>query len=128
MKLIATGNKERSYNQYYEDAQGQQWRVSVWYEMGGYSYFTSTKNERGYYLAVAPVSIGLNAEGRITNESFGLFSGMKKLVKAANRFSDKVLDSLAHLASPDNEDVMRLIEGTNQQRSTQVLRAAHAQS
>jgi len=48
--------------------------VSVYYDMGGKSYFTSQVSPRGYYLSVRPVTLGHHTVG------FDIFSGCKRLI------------------------------------------------
>ena len=69
------------------------YKVTLFYSKGGCNYFSATRDERGYYLAVKPVE--KSQQNGYTSESYVLFSGVKKLVQTANRFSQKVLDSLA---------------------------------
>lgn len=60
----------------------------VSYQMGGMNYFSGNRNERGYYFSVTPET----HEGSIV--SFMMFSGIKSLLLAANRFNQKVLDNI----------------------------------
>lgn len=70
-------------------------RVSIFYDKGGYSYFTSKMNERGYYLLVKLMTVGSSGGGFHT-ESYSLFSGgYKHLLQPAARFNQKILDNLA---------------------------------
>lgn len=62
---------------------GSHLEVCVYYTKGGMSCFTGLVSPRGYYLSVRPVTL---EKGMV---SFDLFSGCKKLVLEANRYSDK---------------------------------------
>lgn len=62
---------------------GSHLEVSVFYTKGGMSCFTGLMSPRGYYLSVRPVTLD---KGMV---SFDLFSGCKKLILEANRYSDK---------------------------------------
>jgi len=76
----------------YEEREGQTYRVTVDYSLGGYSYFSSEKQERGYYLYVQPVSVGRLADGTVYSESYGLFDGYKALLKVVSRQSKKAYE------------------------------------
>ena len=64
-------------------------RIELFYDLGGYNYFTGRQTPRGYYLSVSPVA----REGYM--ESFTAFSGIKQLVKAVARKSEKAYTTAA---------------------------------
>lgn len=57
-------------------------KYSVFYDLGGYNYFNGSRNRRGYYLSVAPVSRSDANDGFIV-ESFAMFSGTKYFISPA---------------------------------------------
>ena len=63
--------------------------VELYYEKGGMNYFSAQNNKRGYYLSVTPIT----KENGCT--SFSLFSGIKKYVQEATRFSEKTMKEIA---------------------------------
>lgn len=67
---------------------GEYLRVEVFYRAGGASYFSGNSEPRGYYVVVRPVK----KENGVV--SFTLFSGTKKLLAPASRFSEKHLGLL----------------------------------
>lgn len=69
------------------------YKVNLFYSKGGLNYFNYKSEERGYYLSVKAVEKS-GGEGYQV-ESYVLFNGVKSLVQTANRFSQKVLETLA---------------------------------
>ncbi len=57
--------------------------VSVYYDLGGYNYFSGNKNPRGYYLSVIPVKV---TEYGFTTQ---MFSGYKRVIAETNRYNEK---------------------------------------
>ena len=74
--------------------------VEVGYDLGGTNYFTGYVNPRGYYLYVIPKTY---TEHLTTVRAF---SGVKKLIESATRFSKKRLDTL----KIDKTVVSRLVD------------------
>jgi len=66
--------------------------VVVYYDLGGPNYFTDGNSPRGYYLRVSPIT------RRDSWNSYVGFSGVKILLQAADRFSQKVLEQVAATA------------------------------
>lgn len=56
-------------------------RVELTYDLGGYNMFDYTKEARGYYLVVTPVT---RERGM---ESFTAFTGLKRCIKEVKRKS-----------------------------------------
>ena len=69
-------------------------KVETAYTKGGFNYFTYKEEPRGYYLHVTPVK----RDGCC--ETYTAFSGVKTLIKSANRLSKK---TLAELISEESE-------------------------
>lgn len=57
--------------------------VTVYYDIGGYNYFTSTPKKRGYYLSVSPLTVSGNMV------SYQGFSGTYMLLNEVKRQSKK---------------------------------------
>lgn len=71
--------------------------VSFYYDLGGMNYFTGRGDDRGYYLAVIPVSRSTTPTG-FTSVSCTIFSGIKKCLKTVNRKSQKSENEAKELA------------------------------
>jgi hypothetical protein len=69
------------------------YKATLFYSKGGLNYFSYKNEDRGYYLSVKAVE-QKKGEGYVV-ESYVLFNGVKSLVQTANRFSQKVLETLA---------------------------------
>jgi len=74
-------------------------RVELYYSLGGWNFFTGTKEGRGLYVQVTPMEIG---DGFT---SFTAFEGVKQLMLETKRFNQKQLDEFV----PDNSRVQVLI-------------------
>lgn len=82
---------------------GSHLEVSVYYTKGGMSYFTGQVSPRGYYLSVRPVTLG---NGMV---SFDLFSGCKKLILEANRYSDKQFAKAVEMAKTFENELIATV-------------------
>jgi len=72
------------YIQLEENKKGKNFlKIEIKYNLGGFSYFTYQKEERGYYLHIQPVNKGGNFE------SFAAFTGYKMLLITCNRKSNR---------------------------------------
>ena len=83
--------------------------VQVYYTKGGLNYFHGGSDPRGYYISVSPKTIEVTEGSPFVSERSMLFSGFKKHVREASRFSAKVLDEVAEQAkiSTDLTDAMK---------------------
>lgn len=79
---------------------GSHLEVSVYYTKGGTSCFTGQVSSRGYYLSVRPVTL---ESGMV---SFDLFSGCKKLILKANRYSDKQFAKAMEMAKTFEDELI----------------------
>lgn len=87
---IARRRKEREIRVYFRSViVSQDIYISVWYDIGGMSFLAGRSFERGYWLSVAPVDVGLDDNGHITSVVERLFIGNKFLLKKTKRFSAK---------------------------------------
>lgn len=73
--------------------------VSLYYNLGGWNYFSGVKEIRGLYLSATPVEIGEGFRG------FTAFSGTAVLVKELSRFNQRELDNF----EANEEDITRLV-------------------
>ena len=71
----------------YREINGQTFRVEVFYDLGGYNYFTYKPKARGYYVSVTPVT--LSKGNGYTTETYMAFSGYKHLLLEVKRKSKK---------------------------------------
>lgn len=79
---------------------GNHLEISVYYTKGGMSCFTGQVLPRGYYLSVRPVTL---SNGMV---SFDLFSGCKKLILKANRYSDKQFARAVEMAKAFEDELI----------------------
>lgn len=82
---------------------GNHLEVSVYYTKGGMSCFTGQVSPRGYYIGVRPVTL---EKGMV---SFDLFSGCKKLVLEADRYSDKQFAKAAEMAKAYEDELIAAV-------------------
>jgi len=64
-----------------------QLKIELYYHLGGTNYFTSTNEERGYYLSISPVKRSIT--NGIIIEEYTAFSGLKKLILPVKKKSEK---------------------------------------
>lgn len=79
----------KEYKEYVPVSGSEQYtdiEVRLFYDKGGYSYWSNSEVQRGFYASVCPVK----RAGMMT--SFIAFSGVKTLVKPVGRYSDKAFD------------------------------------
>lgn len=68
--------------------------VEVYYSKGGMNYLSGGRTPRGYYLSVTPVT---RKNGMVSTI---LFSGTKKLLMPANRYSAKQFEQAVNMLPP----------------------------
>lgn len=85
----------------YKEINGQTLKIELYYNLGGYNYFTGKMSDRGYYGSVTPVKLSKSSEG-YTIEEYTAFSGVCKLIHPVKRKS-KSAESKAEQIF--NEDV-----------------------
>ena len=97
------------------DAGSTHLKAEVIYNLGGYSYWTSRTEQRGYYLHVSPVKRETrDYNGRaVVLESFVAFSGYKQLVKPVTRKSAKAEAEAETLAEEALADLIRAVCSKN---------------
>jgi hypothetical protein len=100
-------------------------KIEVYYTEGGLSYLSGQRSARGFYLSVTPITQTKRAPDSFfplgyTTESFLVFSGIKKLIKEASRYSEKTLTAL----TVTEEDKKQLIDYVLQKESLQLLNTA----
>lgn len=74
-------------------------KVEVYYDKGGYNYFTYREKPRGYYISVVPVT----RQGYM--ESFTAFTGYNDLLLEVNRASEKQYNKAIEL-SAEKENII----------------------
>lgn len=78
-------------------------KIEIYYDKGGYNYFTYRQERRGYYVSVTPVE-RIN-HGAYYSEKMVAFTGYKQLVKEVARKSNKA----AQEALQQSENVINAI-------------------
>ena len=71
-------------------------KISVFYDLGGHSYFTGKINKRGYYVSVQPVERSEREYGFA--ESCAMFAGYKHLLKEVSKQSKKASNEALELS------------------------------
>lgn len=79
-------------------------RVELYYDLGGMNYFTSKVERRGYYLSVTPVSVSRSSY--YTSEQSTAFSGIKVLLREADRQSKKAENIASIIAETREADLI----------------------
>ena len=80
--------------------EGTHLEISVYYSKGGRIYYTGQELPRGYYLSVQPVTLGYHTVRHT------LFSGWKRIILKANRYSDKQFDNAVEMAKAYEEELI----------------------
>lgn len=62
-------------------------KISFYYDLGGYNYFTHEEKQRGYYVSVTPVEY--SERGGVSAETITAFSGYYELLEPCSRKSKK---------------------------------------
>lgn len=62
-------------------------KVSIYYDLGGYNYFTYQEKKRGYYISVTPVN--RSERNGVIMESVTAFTGYFELLELCTRKSKK---------------------------------------
>lgn len=78
-------------------------KIRIYYDLGGYNYFTYREKQRGYYISVAPCERA-NRNG-IVMESITAFSGVCELLEPCARKS-KSAEQRARDKAPAYEKMM----------------------
>ena len=73
--------------------------IEVYYDLGGYNYFSGSEKKRGYYLSVSPLEV----DGHFV--SYQGFSGMYMLLNECSRKSKKA-ESEALKLMEEKKDVL----------------------
>ena len=81
--------------------------VVVRYDLGGANYYSGGTSPRGYYLSVRPITVSGNMV------SYNLFSGRRKFLLEATRFSQKQLNFAVQLAKSYEEELINAIVAEN---------------
>ncbi len=90
---------DRDYQRWYFDMDAKRFKhvkMTVYYSKGGYNYFTSETNRRGYYVSITPVTIHFRDSGFMSEESvlMGGDSGGKLLIEETTRFNAKKMPEM----------------------------------
>lgn len=89
----------------YIERNGQTLKVEIYYDLGGYNYFSGNMKERGYYASVCPVERSTSNDGYVI-EKYTAFTGTCQLlytvkrkskvaaIRAENIFTDEMRENL----------------------------------
>ena len=81
--------------------------IELHYNKGGMNYFTSNLERRGYYLSVQPLTKSTNSY------SYTAFTGVKRLLKEAGRYSAKTLNEFVVDYDVVNSMIEHIVEKNN---------------
>jgi hypothetical protein len=95
-----------------ENPQATHLKIEVYYNLGGWNYFTGVKEGRGIYLSVSPVTRTV-LKGGGTSESYKGFSGIKQLVKPMARFNQNVFNYFSYDEDTYNTLVNHVLSRNN---------------
>lgn len=84
---------------------GYELEIELIYELGGYNYWTSTQEDRGYYLHVTPVK-NARINDKIVAKEYSAFSGIKKLILPVNRKSNKKESEAIELSKESEKELI----------------------
>jgi len=79
--------------------EGQNFQLSLYYDIGGIDYFAGASKPRGYYVSVTPMNISVLSNGMVMTE-FTAFSGIGMCILRVERKSAKA-EKTAILLSED---------------------------
>lgn len=82
-------------------------KVEIYYNLGGYNYFTYKQEARGYYLSVSPVE-RIDQNGYVM-ETYSSFSGIKQCIKPVTRKSKKAEAEAEALADTFTDELIALV-------------------
>ena len=90
---------------------GYELEIQVMYDLGGYNYFTSQQEERGYYLHVTPVkNVRLKD---CTIQEYTAFSGIKKFILPVARKSQKKEEQAIELSKDSEKELIDYVLAKN---------------
>lgn len=83
--------KNTQSKKWYVTQEGQDYRITVYYDKGGINYWTYKSDPRGYFLSVVPIEIEQTSTG-FRVEKHSMMAGYRDFLKSADRFSRKQLE------------------------------------
>lgn len=82
-------------------------KVELYYDIGGYNYFTCKETRRGYFLSITPVD--RSDKGGYFTESITLFRGVKQMILPVDRKSEKSAQTALGLYKKEVRDLIRYV-------------------
>ena len=92
--------KDMRQDKFYTTIDGQEYKVSFSYSLGGMNYFTGDRIPRGYHVAVLPVT--RKFENGWASESSVMSQGLRNCVLEAKAFSAKKFETLCKTWQEDH--------------------------
>jgi len=84
-------------------------KIQVYYDKGGWNYFSGDKEKRSYYLSVTHVHVNRRENGSIMSVETTAFSGTKMLIKEVNRRSKKRSQEALEIAEDKKEELIEYV-------------------
>lgn len=116
MEYIKQKETNDSFDYYYKldskIANYGDFKVSIYYSLGGMNYYTGNPKPRGYYLSAQPVNLITFPDGTQTMEAtlMGDFMATSIFIEEAKRLNKNRLRQLAGIYSQtDNDQVQKLV-------------------
>ena len=97
----------RTAKYYKTDKENTFIKVELFYELGGFNYFTYKTDSRGYYISVRPVV--REERNGYTSESFNVMQGYKKLMKEVKRKSEKAFNEALNLSEGIEKEIVDVV-------------------
>ena len=86
---------------------GHFFKCDLYYDLGGWNYFSGGVSPRGYYVSVCPVERRTSASG-ITSECYTAFSGIRQCVLPCDRQGKKREQEAAQLYEAARDQLIAL--------------------
>lgn len=98
----------------YIKVKGQEFKIEVSYDLGGYSYLSHRKVTRGYYLSIKPVERVELSDGGGYSETYRAYSGTKMLLLEVKRKSKKQYQKAVLLAEEKEKELLDFVIKDNE--------------
>lgn len=92
-------------NKTYKIVDGQEYEISVGYDLGGMNWFSGGVNKRGYYLYVTPCKTTDNGTYKSVQSILG--QGIKLMLKEVSRASAKAEAESIELAKGREDELIK---------------------
>ena len=81
--------------------------LNIYYDKGGYNYFSYTEKKRGYYISALPME--KTQKDGYNTYTYSAFKGVKMLVKEATRYTEKGAREAQEIAKNYRYNVLKYV-------------------